>query len=154
MATNTTISKLNKTYINNQTKLNAQDFQENANKIDELVDQVNKPGIYRLTGNLDAYTINTEIELTDSLQNYDYIILATGAVSTNNYRHSVQMPYAANFTANQRSKASLQAWIDANLVATTLTGKIVLKTENGTTMKITEYEGSEHLRCVFGVKLF
>ena len=123
------ISKLNKTYINNQTKLNAADFQENVDKIDELVDQVNKPGIYRLTGNLDAYTVNTEFELTDSIHNYDYIILATGAVSTNNYRHSVQMPYSANFTVNQRSKASLQAWIDANLVATTLTGKIVLKTE-------------------------
>ena len=70
------IEKLSKTYINNQTKLNAQDFQENANKIDELVDQVNRPGVYRLTGNLDAYTVNTEFELTDSLQNYDYIILA------------------------------------------------------------------------------
>lgn len=33
-----TIEKLNKTYVNNQTKLNAEDFQENADKIDELVD--------------------------------------------------------------------------------------------------------------------
>ena len=148
------IEKLNKIYVNGQTKLNAADFQENVDKIDEVVGQINMPGIYRLTGNLDAYTVNTEFELTDSLQNYDYIIFATGAVSTNNYRHSVQMPYAANFKANQRSKANLQAWIDSNLVATTLTGKIVLKTENGTTMKIIAYEGSEHLRSVLGVKLF
>lgn len=35
------IEKLNKTYVNNQTKLNAQDFQENADKIDELVGAVN-----------------------------------------------------------------------------------------------------------------
>lgn len=32
------IEKLNKTYVNNQTKLNAEDFQENVDKIDELVD--------------------------------------------------------------------------------------------------------------------
>lgn len=35
------IEKLNKTYVNNQTKLNAEDFQENVDKIDELVDNVN-----------------------------------------------------------------------------------------------------------------
>lgn len=32
------IEKLNKTYVNNETKLNAEDFQENVDKIDELVD--------------------------------------------------------------------------------------------------------------------
>ena len=35
------IEKLNKTYVNNQTKLNAEDFQENVDKIDEIVDVVN-----------------------------------------------------------------------------------------------------------------
>lgn len=35
------ITKLNKTYVNNQTKLNAADFQQNVNKIDELVDNFN-----------------------------------------------------------------------------------------------------------------
>ena len=32
------IEKLNKTYVNNQTKLNAEDFQENVDKIDEIID--------------------------------------------------------------------------------------------------------------------
>ena len=35
------IEKLNKTYVNNQTKLNAEDFQENVDKIDEIVTAVN-----------------------------------------------------------------------------------------------------------------
>ena len=32
------IEKLNKTYVNNQTKLNAEDFKENVNKINEIID--------------------------------------------------------------------------------------------------------------------
>ena len=35
------IEKLNKTYVNNQTKLNAEDFQETVDKIDEIVTAVN-----------------------------------------------------------------------------------------------------------------
>ena len=35
------IENLNKTYVNNQTKLNAEDFQETVDKIDEIVTAVN-----------------------------------------------------------------------------------------------------------------
>ena len=42
------IEKLNKTYINGQTKLNATDFQENVDKIDEIIEIQNDKGIIKV----------------------------------------------------------------------------------------------------------
>ena len=48
------IEKLNKTYVNNQTKLNAQDFQENVDKIDEVVTAVNNISSWEWIGTVGA----------------------------------------------------------------------------------------------------
>ena len=148
------IEKLNKTYINNQTKLNAADFQENVDKIDELVEFANTPGVYRISSPIQASSVGTEINLSNSLANYDFVLLATGSVSEGTYLHTLQMPFLANFVENQRSKAASEAWIDQRLVANTFSGKIVLTVESITKLVITSYSGSEPLRGVFGVKFY
>ena len=56
------IEKLNKTYVNNQTKLNATDFQENVDKIDEVVTAVNNV-TWEWKGNIQPNTTTT-IELS------------------------------------------------------------------------------------------
>ena len=148
------IEKLNKTYINNQTKLNAADFQENVDKIDELVEFANIPGVYRISSPVQASSVGTEINLSDSLANYDFVLLATGSVSEGTYLHTLQMPFLVNFVENQRSKAASEAWIGQRLVANTFSGKIVLTVESITKLVITSYSGSEPLRGVFGVKFY
>ena len=49
-----TIEKLNKTYVNNQTKLNATDFQQNVDKIDEVVTAVNNISSWEWIGTVGA----------------------------------------------------------------------------------------------------
>ena len=48
------IEKLNKTYVNNQTKLNATDFQQNVDKIDEVVTAVNNISSWEWIGTVTA----------------------------------------------------------------------------------------------------
>ena len=48
------IEKLNKTYVNNQTKLNATDFQQNVDKIDEVVTAVNNISSWEWIGTVGA----------------------------------------------------------------------------------------------------
>ncbi len=67
------IEKLNKTYVNNQTKLNAEDFKENVNKINEIIDisdwvllNSDYNCYYRKTGNF------TEINLSASQKNLSF----------------------------------------------------------------------------------
>lgn len=150
-----TISKLNKTYKNDlTTKLNAQDFQENVDKIDEIINQSNRQGVYRLTSVLNISTIESEIILADSIENYDFILICTGAPSSSNYRHSLQMPFLANFSGNQRSRSNLDGWLQSTLVATTTSGEVTLSVVNSTTLKVDSYSGNESLRGVLGIKLF
>ena len=134
--------------------MNAADFQENVDKIDELVDFSNKPGVYRISAVINLSAVGTEINLTDSIDNYDCVLLATGSISGDNYLHTLQMPFSQNFLPNQRSKSSLNGWLGARLVASTFSGKIVLTVESATKLVIASYSGSEPLRGIFGVKFY
>lgn len=64
------IEKLNKTYVNNQTKLNAEDFQENVDKIDEIIDNI-KPYI------LFEGKENGDIQLNENIENFFKIDIVT-----------------------------------------------------------------------------
>lgn len=65
------INKLNKTYVNSQTKLNAEDFQENVNKIDELVDFANKEVLWQNSNSNVSFEPQT---ITLSSDNYEALL--------------------------------------------------------------------------------
>lgn len=148
------ITKLNKTYVNNQTKLNATDFQQNVDKIDELVDQANNPGIYRISENLDTSTANTVIDLSGSLNTFDFVIFATGAIGSNTYMHHIAMPYSANFVQGERDRADSGSWVTLVASLKTETGKIVISFPTASQAKINSATGSERLRAIYGIRLY
>ena len=89
------IEKLNKTYVNNQTKLNAQDFQENVDKIDEVVTAVNNISSWEWIGTVGAgetktIALNTGrmwlLALYNDYGNFGFYILNKATAGTQGIR--------------------------------------------------------------------
>lgn len=115
---------------------------------------LNASGMYRLTEQLNLSTVGAEIELSDSVVNYDYLLIATGAIGGDNYLTHQIVPFVSNFPLNQKGRGSWGAWSGMVPVCHTISGKVVFTFESETKMKIKSYSGTETVRGVFGVKLY
>ena len=89
------IEKLNKTYVNNQTKLNATDFQQNVDKIDEVVTAVNNISSWEWIGTVGAgetktIALNTGrmwlLALYNDYGNFGFYILNKATAGTQGIR--------------------------------------------------------------------
>lgn len=137
---------------------NSNDFEiyvrTNTGSWSKWVSVFENPGLYRLTGILSLSTVGTEITLSDSVVNYDYLLIATGSISGNDYITHQIVPFISNFPLNQRGRGKWGAWEGMTAVCHTLTGKVVFTFESETKMKIKSFSGNEPLRGIFGVKLY
>lgn len=68
-------------------------------------------GIYKLTDNINVTSEGTEILLSDSINNYDYLIIATGSVTVS-YNHYICMPYSSTYTKNAKTRAKWRIGTD------------------------------------------
>lgn len=63
-----------------------------------LFKKSNRQGVNLLTGNI---TVTTgTIDLSDSIYNYDFLIVTTGGIGNGTYNSSVVMPWAGSFRLN------------------------------------------------------
>lgn len=79
------IEKLNKTYVNNQTKLNATDFQENVDKIDEIIDNFNEIVLWE---NEDSSLEFNSQTITLNSSDYDYYSIDYRSINNSGFYQS------------------------------------------------------------------
>lgn len=118
----------------------------------KLKNIINEKGIYKLSDNLGTSTVDTEITLADSINNYDYLIITSGAIWNNSYRHTIAMPFSALYTLNKKSKPEWRIGSD-KIITETASGIIALDIVSDKEVKIIASSGTEDIRNILGVKL-
>lgn len=124
------------------------------NGVWESWESLNTSGLYRLSEAINTSAVGAEINLSDSVVNYDYLLIGTGAVSGDNYLTHQIVPFVSNFPLNSRGRGKWGAWEGMVPVCHTISGKVVFTFESETKMKIKSFSGNESVRGIFGVKLY
>lgn len=112
---------------------------------------VSQAGTYSLSGMLSI--ASGEIELCDSINNYDYLIIATGGVSDGTYVQSIVMPFVTEYQNGKITRASWRIGIDIP-TALTANGKISFDILSTTKLRIKTNTNNANVRGIFGVKLY
>lgn len=111
-----------------------------------------KSGIRRLCEVNNYKTVGQEVQLFDSINNYDFLVVATGAIGSNTYYHQIAMPFAGQYTGAKKAKGAWRIGID-KIISVSPSGKIVLDIVSEKKLKITEFSGDSDMRAILGVSL-
>lgn len=126
----------------------------NANSIiEEINDMQRKTGVYKLSNNYDGVAVGDEIELADSINNYDFLMFHCGATTADTYNVSISMPHIRLYSKGIRTRPTWRVGTDIAL-AVTLDGKIAFNIVSETKLSVKTIIGTCNLRGILGVKLY
>jgi len=114
------------------------------------IEALEQKGIYRLiTGTVNVSAVGSEIELNDSIKNYDFLIITTGTLGIHStLKQNVCIPWGDQWIIGEAENSAKYFAVNGGNG-----DRISLYPDTETKLVISSNSGTTAIRAVFGVKL-